>query len=127
MRDKIASNLPEGKIFRFVYVSGMLSEWDQDKTLYFMGSTRHIKGSAEKGLVELAREGEAGGKSFETYIVRPAALIGINTPAWKAVFSPLSQGMKTVQLGRAMIRLALGEGKQQITDVNDLKELAKEA
>jgi hypothetical protein len=41
--DHIAPGLPEGKKFRFVFCSGMMTEWDQDKWLLFLNDSRKIK------------------------------------------------------------------------------------
>ena len=39
----LAPKVPEGKKFRFVFCSGMLAEWDQEKSLHFMKDSRLIK------------------------------------------------------------------------------------
>ena len=39
----LAPQLPEGRKFRFVFCSGRFSEWDQNKTLLFMGDSRRLK------------------------------------------------------------------------------------
>lgn len=42
-REHLAPLLPEGKKFHFVFCSGKLAEWDQQKSLRFMADTRHVK------------------------------------------------------------------------------------
>jgi len=39
----LAPQLPEGKAFRFVFCSGKYAEWDQNRSLAFMGDTRRFK------------------------------------------------------------------------------------
>ena len=41
----LASMLPPGRKFRFVYLSGMISERDQEKTLWYAQDVRRIKAS----------------------------------------------------------------------------------
>ena len=74
--EKIAPALPEGKKTRFVYVSGVLGERDQEKGLWFATDARRMKGEVENELEKLdveidAKEGSGKGR-FESYVVRPA-------------------------------------------------------
>ena len=39
----LATQLPAGKKFRFVFCSGKYAEWNQNKSLAFMGDTRRFK------------------------------------------------------------------------------------
>ncbi|KAI4172371.1 MAG: hypothetical protein LQ343_003630 [Gyalolechia ehrenbergii] len=41
--DRLAPNLAEGRKFRFVYLSGMLTERDPNKSLWFMKEARLIR------------------------------------------------------------------------------------
>jgi hypothetical protein len=39
----LATQLPTGRKFRFVFCSGKYAEWDDEKQLSFISDTRHIK------------------------------------------------------------------------------------
>lgn len=55
--------------FRFVYMSVASAEQDQFRSLWTRAQTRKIKGTAERGLLEIADRGEARAK-FEVYCLR---------------------------------------------------------
>jgi hypothetical protein len=42
-KQHLSPALPDSQRFRFVFCSGMLAEWDQQKTLVFMADTRLVK------------------------------------------------------------------------------------
>lgn len=115
--------LPEGKAFHFVFCSGMLAEWDQSRKLYFLEDTRKIKGAIEKALCELADEDAAKGGSFKVWIGRPSALVAHDAAMHKKLMSPLVGGIGTEQVGRAMIKAAVGEWKERIVENGDLLKM----
>lgn len=43
LAEQVAPKLKEGKKFRFVFCSGMMTEWDQEKRLLFLNDSRKIK------------------------------------------------------------------------------------
>lgn len=108
------------RTFRFVFCSGMWSEWDQSRTLYFLEDSRKIKGEIERALTELAG---ANAETFEVWIARPSGLIGADAGLHKRVFGPLYGGIGTEQLGRGMIRLAVEGWKERIVENGDLLKM----
>lgn len=139
MREKLA---PKVFRFRFVFCSGMLAEWDQDKSLLFLNDTRKIKGAVEKGLCALADEqkqgderkkkggeeeeetAEGGGTGkFEVWIARPSTLVPPEAPAHKKLVGALSKGISTVQLGRAMIKMAMEGSGERIVETDTLSKM----
>lgn len=121
MRDHLTAHVPSGSRFRFVFCSGMLAEWDQDRTLYFLNDTRKIKGAVEKKLCDLQDEQENG--NFETWIARPSYLLSPEAPWYKKAASPFVFGIETTQLGRAMIKMAFGGGRERITFTYELQKM----
>jgi hypothetical protein len=57
--------------FRLAYTSGIITERDQDKSLWIMSDMRKVGGEAETKLIDLAKANE---KTFETYILRPGGI-----------------------------------------------------
>lgn len=134
MRDKLA---PKVSRFRFVFCSGMMAEWDQDKSLLFMNDTRKIKGAVEKGLCALAdeqkqgggegeeaeAEGEGAAGKFEVWIARPSTLVPPEAPAHMKLVGALSKGISTVQLGRAMVKMAMEGSGERIVETDTLSRM----
>jgi hypothetical protein len=56
--------------FRLAYTSGIITERDQDKSLWIMSDMRKIGGETEVKLIEYAKEAGA----FETFILRPGGI-----------------------------------------------------
>lgn len=122
MRDHLTAHVPSGSKFRFVFCSGMLAEWNQDRKLYFLNDTRKIKGAVEKRLCDLQDEQKESG-NFETWIARPSYLLSPEAPWYKKAASPLVFGIETTQVGRAMIKMALGGGRERITLTYELAKM----
>jgi hypothetical protein len=57
--------------FRLAYTSGIITERDQDKSLWIMSDMRKIGGEIEVKLIDFAKANE---KTFETYIMRPGGI-----------------------------------------------------
>lgn len=123
MRDHLTAHVPSGSKFRFVFCSGMLAEWDQERTLLFLNDTRKIKGAVEKRLCDLQDEQQEEGGRFETWIARPSYLLSPEAPWWKKLASPLVFGIETMQVGRAMIKMAFGGGRERITLTYELQKM----
>ncbi|KAH7053122.1 hypothetical protein B0J12DRAFT_45948 [Macrophomina phaseolina] len=65
----------EGGRFRFVFLSGHATEWEEGRRLRVMGRTRVVKGMAEKMLFGMAEESaKEEGPVFEAYSVRPCGV-----------------------------------------------------
>ncbi|KAK5100971.1 hypothetical protein LTS08_004577 [Lithohypha guttulata] len=60
--------------FRYMHVSGIMAEKDQQKPLWFLQEGRRIKGLAEIKLRELANDNK-GTSPWETYIARPSMVL----------------------------------------------------
>lgn len=122
MHDHLPAHVEGDKKFRFVFCSGMMAEWDQDRPLYFLNDTRKIKGSAEKGLCEMADgDGEAG--RFEVWIARPSKVVPIKPSVSDRVSGALSGGISAVQLGKAMITMAVDGYTKRIAEAGDLAKM----
>ncbi|KAF2188978.1 hypothetical protein K469DRAFT_659904 [Zopfia rhizophila CBS 207.26] len=61
----------EGK-FRFVHTSGILSEKDQDKSLWFNVAGRRSRGASETEILNFAQKHE---KTYRGYVVRPGKVL----------------------------------------------------
>lgn len=121
MRDRLAAKVPEGNRFRFVFCSGMMAEWDQDKWLLFMADTRKIKGSVERGLCELADENKD--TNFEVWIARPSYLIPPEASSVKRFLSSFVSGISTLQVGRAMVRMGVEGWGERIVSTETLQKM----
>lgn len=108
-----------GRSFRFVFCSGKLAEWNQDRPLYFLNDTRKIKGAVESGLCELADAND----HFDVFIARPSLLLDDTTPWHEWLFSPIARGISTVQLGKAMIKMALEGSEERIVENETLLKM----
>lgn len=120
-------SLPDGKKFRFIFCSGMLAEWDQDRRLFFLNDSRKIKGAIEKALSELAdgpddSAAQKGG-GFELWIARPSGLLGDDAGLHKKIAGPLYGAIGTEQLGRAMIKMAVEGPKERIIENDKLLKM----
>ena len=112
----LAPHLPVGKAFHFVYCSGSYAEWDQNKTLLFLGDSRRFKGESEKQLCELA-DNQVSKDKFKVWIVRPLGLLDESSPLMKKwTVGKLGFGTETAQLGRAMVQIALDGADQRILE-----------
>ncbi|EHA20991.1 hypothetical protein ASPNIDRAFT_194525 [Aspergillus niger ATCC 1015] len=61
----------DGKKFRFVYLSGGMSERDQSRSLWMAGEMRKIRGQVENELTDY----ENNNNSVEVYIARPGMVL----------------------------------------------------
>jgi hypothetical protein len=98
----------------------MLAEWDQSRTLLFLGDSRKIKGSIEEALCDLA--GGSGGK-FGTWIVRPSGLIGEDAGIHKKLFGWMYGEIGTEVVGRGIVSLAMGDRKRMIVENGELGKM----
>lgn len=113
--------------FRFVYLSGGLTERDQNRTLWIFGKSRKVRGLLEIDLIatdntaEYAKA-EAGakgqgeiGRPFEVYIARPGFVLkkGATLQLWIAGL--LMGGIEVNVLAGALIQLATTDGRNETT------------
>ena len=125
MRNHLIAHSPTGlplkQPFRFVFCSGMLAEWDQDRKLWFLNDTRKIKGAVERGLCELGDE--EGYDGFEVFIARPSYLLAPEASLLMKLASPFVFGIKTEQLGRAMLKMAADGWEERIVLTYTLQKM----
>ncbi|KAF4335677.1 hypothetical protein FBEOM_10477 [Fusarium beomiforme] len=120
LNSSVLPALPDRTKFRFVFCSGQLAEWGQNKKLMFMPDTRKIKGEIEKRLCELA-DAEP---RFETYLLRPAAIQGENTGMLRrAWMRPLGLAVDAAEVGKAMAKIGLDGTTKRILDNADILKL----
>ncbi|CAH0025303.1 unnamed protein product [Clonostachys rhizophaga] len=128
MCTRLAPRTPAGRKFRFVLCSGGGSranrEHQRKPLLFLYDSRRTRRGAVERALCDLEEAYGAG--RFEVLIARPGGLTTTTTGptktssrAPKRLFGPLSHGIGTLQLGRAMVRLAAEGWKDKIVE-NDV-------
>ncbi|KAG9258828.1 uncharacterized protein F5Z01DRAFT_5044 [Emericellopsis atlantica] len=117
----LPTDLPLKQPFRFVLCSGMLAEWDQERKLWFLNDTRKIKGAVEKGLCELADE--EGYQDFEVFIARPSYLLAPEASLLMKMASPFVFGIKTQQVGRAMLKMAADGWEDRIVLTYQLQKM----
>ncbi|GLA73571.1 hypothetical protein AtubIFM55763_004498 [Aspergillus tubingensis] len=69
----LSSSVEEGgKKFRFVYLSGGMSERDQSRSLWMAGETRKIRGQVENELTDYEKDNNS---SVEVFIARPGMVL----------------------------------------------------
>ncbi|MCJ1281721.1 hypothetical protein MMC26_001043 [Xylographa opegraphella] len=114
--ETFATSLPlqpdSRKPLRFVYVSGMLAERDQKKTLWFAQEGRRMRGQIEKALVELQKQHN---DSITTFIVRPWMVLSKERTAMSAIAS-VGPSIRVDELAAAAVNIALTGGDSQIVD-----------
>ncbi|GAB1741067.1 hypothetical protein NU219Hw_g6316t1 [Hortaea werneckii] len=98
-----------GKRFRFVNVSGMFTEKDEGRSLWFLQEVRKLRGRAERGLVEfegkVQREGEGG---WQTMNARPGVVLR-GEPGWAGWLMP-GFYIPVEELAGALVDLAVCAG-----------------
>ncbi|EJT72435.1 hypothetical protein GGTG_09301 [Gaeumannomyces tritici R3-111a-1] len=110
----------EAKIFRMVFCSGWLAEWDQKKPLRFMEDSRKIKGQVEKGLADMA-DGQP--EKFQSWFVRPGDIIPTNGSALRKMAASLSKGIVANKLAQAMIKVLLEGYDKRILEPADIQKV----
>ncbi|KAL8711134.1 MAG: hypothetical protein Q9225_007171 [Loekoesia sp. 1 TL-2023] len=119
--EQLAPRFEEGKKFRFMYLSGMLTERDPKKSLWFMKEARLIRGEVETKLVELQKEHE---KSLLTYIVRPGGVQATNS-FFPGLLQPLARAITVDDLAAKMLDTAINGHKSQVIEVDVLRDEGK--
>ncbi|KAL3472274.1 hypothetical protein BJX99DRAFT_9084 [Aspergillus californicus] len=105
--------------FRFVYISGAGVERDQNRSLWFSGSFRRLRGETENVLL---KHRDANPDVFETYILRPG-LVPSTQGTLKDRLWSLVPSVRMDFLAKAMIDIALnGHKEDTILNENITKE-----
>lgn len=113
------AKLSPGKQFRFLFCSGMASETDQNKSLWFMQGTRRLRGILEIKLAEIAKERP---DVFRAITVRPGFVLAKGASVMRTLggFFPAA-AIKVEVLAAAMVQIAVDGSESQTVDNPDLK------
>ncbi|KAK5153769.1 hypothetical protein LTS14_007463 [Recurvomyces mirabilis] len=117
----------DGKKFRFVYVSGILCERDQNRSLWFLSQARKMRGGVETSLVDLERETEGG---FQAMSVRPSGIHKADTSlALKVVMPIVPSGwhIQVEEFAAAMVELAISGDGGHFVENDELKTRGRQA
>lgn len=117
-----------GKKFRFVYVSGVLVEKDQERKLWVLGDGRKMRGRTELELLKLNGDGKAEGPGgTEVKIVRPGFVGSKGVSVKNVVVGAFMKVIKVDALARAIVDLAVNgaEGGKELVEMDELIALGK--
>jgi len=124
-----ATRLDRGprKTFRFIYLSGMYVEKDQEKSLWFLGDQRRRKGRLELELQRIGQDAQRGG--FELFIARPGGVFGKDNVfvnafmgLWNAVMGlSVVSTISVDTLAMALVDIAEKGGEQRVWEMEHLK------
>ncbi|TKA76336.1 hypothetical protein B0A49_02693 [Cryomyces minteri] len=121
---KAFSTLPSASTpFRFVFLSGVLAERNQDKSLWFLGDGRRIKGQAENELLHIADEHPDG---LQAFVARPAAVLA-KEGGWKGALLGLGPSIPVDELAAAMIGVAMTGCEKRILENTELALKGRDA
>jgi len=120
----LASQLSTGAKFRFIFVSGQLSEKDQTKSLWIFQDSRRFRGEVETKLSEFASQKQ---KTFEAFLARPAAVLPRNTAIREWMIKTFIPGSKCVRLNHlamVLVDIALNGSETQTIENGALEPRA---
>ncbi|KAI9813119.1 MAG: hypothetical protein M1827_004339 [Pycnora praestabilis] len=109
------------KKFRFIYLSGMLSERDQAKTLWFMQDARRLRGALETSLLAMATSNP---DTFETYIAKPGGVISKEGGVMN-VLKGMNKSVGVAELAAVMLDAALNGSVGDTFQNEDLRTRGK--
>ncbi|KAJ4358856.1 hypothetical protein N0V95_002709 [Ascochyta clinopodiicola] len=113
--------------FRFVLLGGAFVEPDQERTLYFLGAQRRLKGVLQTWTLELAEAN--GGVGWEAYVVRPGGiLMGGNTYVNGMVECVFGGGLaiKGEELGAFVAQLAVRGSERYVIENREMAEVGRQ-
>ncbi|KAL8812748.1 MAG: hypothetical protein Q9223_007213 [Gallowayella weberi] len=113
--------LNEKAKFRFVYLSGMLTERDQERKLWFMSEARKTRGEGENELIRLQEEHN---EALVTYIARPGGVLATNS-FFPALLEPWARVITVDDLAAKMLDTAINGHTTQIIGVDVLRHDGK--
>ncbi|KAL8944133.1 MAG: hypothetical protein Q9216_000638 [Gyalolechia sp. 2 TL-2023] len=119
--ERLAPSLDNGKKFRFVYLSGMFTERDPNKSLWFMKKARLIRGEVETKLMELQ---EGNRESLLTYVARPGGVQAKNS-LFPGLLQPWARAITVDDLAVKMLDTAINGHKSQTIEVDVLRDEGK--
>ncbi|KAI4193901.1 MAG: hypothetical protein LQ350_008098 [Teloschistes chrysophthalmus] len=118
----LGSKLEDGRKFRFVYLSGMMTERDQTKkNLWFMAEARLIRGEVENKLIELQRQLP---EQLASYVVRPGGVLATNS-LFPSLLEPLARAITVDDLAAKMLDTAINGHRTQIIELDVLRDEGK--
>ncbi|KAL8686937.1 MAG: hypothetical protein Q9218_006754 [Villophora microphyllina] len=117
----LGEGLEGGKKFRFVYLSGMLTERDQGARLWFMSEARLIRGEVENRLIELQKQYP---EKLLSYVARPGGVLATNS-FFPGFLEPLARAVTVDDLATKMLDTAINGHKTQIIEVDVLRDEGK--
>ncbi|BCR93035.1 uncharacterized protein AKAW2_10081S [Aspergillus luchuensis] len=95
-----------GNKFRFVYLSGGMSERDQSRSLWMAGETRKIRGQVENELTDY----EKNNNNVEVYIARPGMVLARGMSLRTVVFG-MGPSIWVDDLAKVLVDVAVkGDG-----------------
>ncbi|KAL3465201.1 hypothetical protein BJX64DRAFT_285744 [Aspergillus heterothallicus] len=100
------------KPFHFIYCSGAAAVRDQEKSLWFMGGIRRIRGQTESALLSynpesFPPEGNPAARRIQISITRPAMVLAKERTLHSILFS-LGPSIRVDRLAAAMVGLVTG-------------------
>lgn len=108
-----------GAAFRFVYVSGMLVEKDQNKKLWIVGDSRKMRGRTELEMLKLSTDGN------EVTIMRPGFVGAKGTSIKDAAMGMFVKIIKVDWLAAALVDVAIKGANQQFYEMDDLMKTGR--
>lgn len=138
---RVLGSKMEGRKFRFVYLSGMMTERDQTKkSLWFMAEARLIRvgrpsdphscskpqclleqGEVENRLIELQRQLP---EQLASYVARPGGVLATNS-FFPSLLEPLARAITVDDLAAKMLDIAINGHRTQIVELDVLRDEGK--
>lgn len=110
--------LPTGKKFRFVFTSGIVSEKDPSRKLWFLEDGRRSRGEGELQMMLFAGRNE---ERFEAFVIRPGMVLGKATAMVRMAEWALNWAVVSVDhLVLAMLGLVEIGGTSRIVENKEL-------
>lgn len=104
------------KSFRYLHLSGVLAERDQEKRLLFLQGGRRIKGRAETELLKFEAEEKKNHLWWQTFVVKPAMVLKVDE-GWVKIMAALLVGSVRVDvLALCMIGIVVNGSERRILD-----------
>ncbi|KAL8789328.1 MAG: hypothetical protein Q9213_001251 [Squamulea squamosa] len=116
-----AKVMKEGSKFRFLYLSGMFTEKNQDKRLWFLTGARKIRGAVEVELMKMQNERQ---EALVVYIARPGAVLATNS-FFPRLLEPLARVIKVDDLAAKMLDTAINGHNTQTLEIDVLRDEGK--
>ncbi|PVH79088.1 putative nucleoside-diphosphate-sugar epimerase [Cadophora sp. DSE1049] len=112
---------PQGRPFRFVFVSGFVVVRDQKASVWFFPEARKVAGEAELNLIDFADKNTG----FESYIARPAFVLP-KEGGLKSMVTSLLPSVKVDALAAVLLDAAMYGNQSQTLENADLVRRGRE-